>query len=228
MRYIQNVNYHKRKLFLRRIKITVFIFIVFILVVSAFAYFSLVRDEQSNTTSQTTSIETSNFFAPSFKTFSSPYFEFQTDDTWSEIPAETTDTKFVYRSVRTNLVEHSLIVYVNIIPTSLQSNRVLPVSISLTGNTSSLRPESVSDHCKSMTGQNSIDAIPVSLGKVSILCDADSTDYSVLVGKIDGTSSLRLSRPNGSKANYSIIYTNMLTNPDSSQIVNIISTFQTQ
>jgi hypothetical protein len=189
-------------------------------------FLSIHGQESANTPTTTTSEATSSYFAPSVKIFRSPFFQFQTDQNWAEVPAESTQNKFVYRSLRANLIEHELVIYVNQIPANLVANRVLPVTIK---EQKELMPTQVSDHCnKAFGGQPRLGNPSTTIDKVRILCDADSTNYVVLVGAIDGSNTLNMLRPNGTATAYALQYTNLKATGDVAQLVSIVDSFQTR
>lgn len=225
MKYNQQLNYQRRRSFLVRVRVLLLMLIVLVIAVAAYWYYSVDSRQNSNTTESSTSQETSGYFAASIQIFRSAYFQFQADKTWAEVPAESTPTKFVYRSLRANLVEHDLTIYVNTIPPNLAANRVLPVN--LKGDAEFL-PLSVSDHCKKSAGSGSVNDIDLTQDNVKFRCDADSTNYTVLVGKAGGSTVLNLLRPDGTTANYAILYSNLKATPDAAQISQIADSFQTR
>lgn len=222
MKYTRQLNYHQRKRFLFRLRVFFTFLFVLILVAAAWIYYAIVNQKFSNTNAVSTA-QSKSYAAPEVKIFNSPYFQLQTNNTWTEIAQETTKNKFVYRSVRGSLVEHELIIYVNQMPDKLTSNRVLPAA--QIGDFK-LAPENVSDHCIKAAGGSRIDDPFVTINRVGFHCDADSTDYSVLVGLVNGNSSMHLKRPNGTTATYAIRYMNLKALYDDTMLTEMISKFQ--
>lgn len=225
MKYNQQLNYQRRKRFLFRVRMFFVLLVGCIIIAGAYGYYLVVIQEQANTQATSTSQQASSYFAPSTKIFRSPYFQFQADKTWTEVTTESTPSKFVYRSLRANLIEHDLTIYVDNIPPMLASNRVLPVNPK---GESEFLPTSVSEHCMKTAGGSRIDDPLITLDKVKFRCDADSTNYSVLAGLIGGSSMLNLKRPDGSNANYAIVYSNLRALSESSQFQGILASFQTR
>ena len=223
MKYHRQLNYRKRKRFLIALRFTIFFAIVGVLGGIAYIYFLVVLQEQSNTQASTVSKVQSSFYESNVKVFKTPYFQFQTDNTWAEIPAESTTNKFVYRSKRSNLIEHELTIFAGQVPATLTSNRVLPVNPR--GN-SEILPIRASDHCMKSAGGSRIDDPFVTMDRVRFKCDADSTNYTVVAGMVEGSSTLNLQRADGSNANYAIAYTNLRATPDSSKFIDILQSFQ--
>lgn len=223
MRYNQQLNYQRRKQFLFRVRIFFLLLSIPILGAAGYAYYSVISRQNSNTAASSTSQETSGYFAPSVKLFRSTYFQFQTDNTWAEVPAESTANKFVYRSLRANLVEHDLTIYVNEIPATLSANRVLPVNLK---SGSELLPITTSEHCKKVSGNPAVHELQTTVNNVSMLCAADSTNYTVLVGQTGGSTVINLQRPDKTMAKYSILYTNLRATPDATQLMQIADSFQ--
>lgn len=225
MRYNQQLNFQKRRSFLLRVRLFILCMALLIFAAGAYAYYSVVSRQSSNTNSTSTSRQTSGYFAASVKVFNSSFFQFQADKTWAEVPAESTPTKFVYRSHRANLIEHELTIYVNEIPPALAANRVLPVNLK---GDSELLPISVSEHCLKTAGAPTGDNPVVELDRVKLACDSDSTNYTVLVGLAGGNTVLDLLRPDNTRAKYSIAYSNLKATPDATQLNQIAETFQTR
>lgn len=210
-------------------RLRLFIATVFLVLAAAIGY--LIYESRSasnnNTDESTTSAPTSSYFAPSVKVFRTPYYQFQANESWKEVPSELTPNKYVYRSLRSTLIEHELTIYINQIPSNLAATHVLPVNLK---SSRELSPATVSAHCKeSMTPQQiARDIATITKDKVTFSCNADSSVYSVIVGMIDGNTSINLQRPDGSNAVYTIYYRDLRAVPDSSAILPIISTFQSR
>lgn len=225
MKYNNHLNYQDRRHFLFKVRVIIFCALVLALLTAAYMYFSVAIQRDANTTDITTSQQNSSYFAPSVKIFKSPYFQFQTNNTWAEITNESNSNKYVYRSLRANLIEHELIIYVNQLPQALSANRVLPANPKTGGE---LLPIAASEHCVKAAGGTSSRDEEVLLERVKFLCDSDSTNYTVLVGLIDAKSSMVLKRPNGETATYSIYYSNLKATPDDAQLRQIVDSFQTR
>lgn len=225
MRYDYNVSLHRRNRFKHRI----FLLTIFIIFLAAVA-FAVIRidaylEKERNPASSTTSERTTGYFAPTTQIFRSPYFQFQTNKTWAEVPSETTKSKFVYRSLRNNLVEHDLTVYISPIPADVATTYVLPVT--LKNNNTELVPQTVSSHCKGEEATTAQDSMKV-VAKVNMLCDGDNTQYSVAVGKPGASTTLNMRRPDGAQVDYLIVYRNVTARQEPSQLYDIIASFQTR
>lgn len=223
MKYNQQLNYQRRKRFLFRVRIFLLLLLIAAIATGTYTYYAVVSRQSSNTQSTTTSQETSGYFASSIQIFRSPYFQFQADKTWAEVPTESTSSKFVYRSLRANLVEHDLTIYVNEVPPALAATRVLPVNLK---GDSEFLPLTVSDHCLKAAGASTATDREITLDNVRMLCNSDSTNYTVMIGHAGGSTVLNLLRPDGTSAKYSILYNNLKATPDASQIIQIASSFQ--
>jgi hypothetical protein len=225
MKYNQQLDYRKRKRFIRRVWLGVFLVMGLFCVGLAFLYYENFRASNYNAPEQTTTTETSAYFAPSFKVLRSQFFQFQANNNWVEVPSESTANKFVYRYNRSNLVEHELVVYVNEVPANVKANRVLPVEINM-GN--QLQRSSVSDHCNSLLKSNTSTDPVITFQRVTFACNADSTNYSVIVGQQDGRTSLTMIRPDSTSAQYTILYNNLKATPDAGELYQIVDSFQTR
>lgn len=225
MKYNNHLNYEDRRHFIFKVRLTIACITILALLVGAYAYFTVMVQRDANTEQTTTSQQTSSYFAPSVNIFRSPYFQFQASNTWAEVPTESTPNKFVYRSLRSSLIEHELTIYVNQIPADVKANHVLPVNLKSGGE---LLPILVSEHCSKAVTTPSSQPKEVLMDRVKFLCHSDSTNYTVLVGLVDGSTTLQLPRPDGSTANYAILYSNLKATPDASQLTQIADSFQTR
>lgn len=225
MKYNNHLNYQDRKHFLFKVRLIIISILSLAIMTGAYIYFNLMLQREANTEGSTTSQQTSSYFAPTVNIFRSPYFQFQANNSWAEVPSESTSSKYVYRSLRSNLIEHELVIYVNQIPANLSANHILPVNLKSGGE---LLPMSVSEHCSKAMVTPSSQSREVLMDRVKFLCHSDSTTYTVLVGQADGNSSLNLLRPDNATTSYSILYTNLKANPESAQLMQIIESFQTR
>ncbi|MBI5357637.1 hypothetical protein HZB74_02205 [Candidatus Saccharibacteria bacterium] len=225
MKYDYQISSHSKKRYLKRVYIVLSIVIVVALAVAAFIKIDSYLQKSQNTPNNTTTEKSTAYFAPATKIFRTQYFQFQSDDSWVEMPAESNLSTYVYRSFRNNLIEQELIIYVGDIPANLNATRVLPVSIK---QDRQLSINQVSEHCNKAVGGPVIGQAQVSFEQVTMACDVDGTQYQVLVGLIGGTTNLTLSRPDGSNEVYAIYYKNVKASPDSVQFSQIVSSFQTR
>jgi hypothetical protein len=226
MKYDYQISSHKKKKYLKKVYIlTISVFILAALI-AGFIKLDTLLQSRKNTPDQTTTQKTTSFYDTKDEIYRTAYFQFQTRNTWNEIPSETTESKYVYRNQRGNLIEEEIAIYINEVPASLSATRVLPVTIN---NEGQLDHGNVSDHCiKAMGGQSKMQDLEVSYSGVKLVCNSDSTQYEVLVGLKGGTTSFKLKRPDGALATYSIFYRNVKATPDPAQLYQIISSFQTR
>ena len=226
MKYHHGVSQHSRRRYLKK----VYVFIIIIAAIAVLIFIAIRLDsllqDKVNTPESTTSQQTSAYFASSDKVFTTDYFQFQAPKNWVEIPSESTKTKFLYRGVNKPIIEDELIIYVNKIPGDISATRLLPVDITDGGYM--LSPDSLSGHCKKASANDNIDEKILTYKKVMMNCDVDNTQFNVLVGLKGGSTLMKLKRPNGSTAEYTILYRNIKAIPDASQLLQIISTFQTR
>lgn len=216
------MNHRKRERFLRRIRITLLILLVAGLAFGAYHFGNFRSTEAED--EGAVSAPTSSFVAPNIQIFNSPYFQFQANNSWAEDPTNTRDGKYVYRSMRGNLIEQQLTVYVNNFPSDLAVTRVMGANI---GENNSLNPIGLSDHCGQASGYKGGTKKAI-MNDVSFTCFSDDTRYTVLVGLKGGTTNMSLPRPDGSSAAYSIYYSNVTADPEASQLHDIVNSFQTR
>ncbi len=226
MKYDYHESSHRKKKFLKRAYIAVMVVLLLVIAVGiAFKVDSMLKRER-NSQEATTSAVTTSYFAPSTQIFRTKYFQFQTNKIWAEAPADSTENKFVYRSMRNNLIEHELNIYVKETPANLSATRVMPVT-TINGN-KELVPGTVSKHCREKAGAMTAADKIVNMDGIDMLCNVDNTQYSVIVGKKGEGTILTLTRPDKQKLTYVIYYTNVTANPEASQLVDILNTFQTR
>lgn len=225
MKYDYNVSLHRKKRFLKRAYI-LFVFILLLFMAGAAVIkIDNYLDKNRNDPKATTSQQTTSYFNPTTQIFRTPYFQFQTNKNWAEVPAESEPNKFVYRSQRGTLVEHDMTVYIGNAPADLQATHVLPVK--LKNNKQELAAGSVSDHCKIAAGAT-VPQKMVQFKGVSFLCDVDTNQYNVFAGVAGGTPQLSMKRPDGKVQTYTIFYRNVTAKPESAQFIEIINSFQTR
>jgi len=228
MKYNNHLNYKKHKRFLMKVKLFLALLFVVLVAGSLMFYLKYVRQDNPNTEAATTTESTRSYIAPKINIFRTPYFQFQADQDWVEVPSSTTSNKFVYSYVRNSLIEHELVVYVDQIPANISSSRVLPVTIQASeDNTISLVPGQVSEHCSKVAPPEKIARISmVTLNEVKFNCDNVTPNYSVLAGLKGGTTVFNLTRPNDLISSYAIHYQNLRADTEGSQFIKILSTFQ--
>lgn len=168
---------------------------------------------------------TSAVAADTIQVFRTKYFQFQTDDSWGEV-ANNNDNIYIYRSLRGTLVQQDLTIYVNVEPPTSDITRVQPVSTV----DNRIKPNGpISDHCRVILPPNA-NKVPtkVTMGGVSFTCRADGTLFIVLVADTKGLPSFRLNRPDGTSAQYTMVYRDLTTYPDGRNLEGIIDSFQTR
>lgn len=222
MRYYHQLNYRQRRKFLRRIRLLALLVIICAVIGAGLVFNDNRSRSVSNTPEQTTSQVTTSYFAPSIQIFRTGYFQFQANSSWSQASPESSDSKFVYRSMRGTLIDHELIIYVNRKPDEKSVTRVLPVNLK---KNSELVPLTISENC-GKTLQPTAPVVPGVVDRVSLDCAPNDPRYVVAAGLVGGSTKLTLERPGGGSAVYSIYYSNLTANPEGSQFVEIAGTFQ--
>ena len=227
MKYNNHLNYRKRRSFLIKVRLVLFLLFVVICAGILMFYLKYVREENVNTPNKTTSEATVSVVAPSINIFKSPYFQFQAPNNWVEVPNESTPTKFVYRGLRSSLIEHELVIYVNQIPANISANRVYAALFK--NDNTELDPLTISDHCiKATNNVSTMEDKEILFNGVKMPCDSDSRNFTVLAGLQGDDTTLNMIRPDGTTASYAILYTNLRAVPDATEMKKIIETFQTR
>lgn len=181
-----------------------------------------IKEEQKPVTSE---VQTS-VITPSIEIFRSVFFQFQADKDWGEIANETTESKFVYRKFNENLIEAQLDIYVNqAADKNVNATRVLPVIPS--EDMKKLNAKQVSEPCVE-DGEKDQGYKMMTLLGVKFRCNTDATDYSVLVGAVNGGTLLEMIRPDGTDIAYVIHYRDLRAIPDFQDMQDIVDSFQTR
>ncbi len=224
MKY-DHLHYHRsRKKLLRRFYILMTIVAIGILGFFGKIFYDNFQASNYNSPEQTTSGVTSSTIVSDVQIFRSPYFQFQANKTWNEDSANSSEGKYVYKSIRNGLIEHQLTIYVNNAPQDVGVTRVLATVAEKDGG---LGIVAMSDHC-SKAPESKGSAAKVTLEQVTFPCFGDDTRYTALVGLQGGTTNMSLVRPDGTQASYVIQYANVTAHPDSIQLEEIVGSFQTR
>jgi hypothetical protein len=225
-RYYYGVNIHPHAKYKRRIRKSIVIVLLITIVIVSYLVYDSWRQGQKAQLPSDVSTETSATYTPSIKVHRTAYFQFQTDQTWSHVVNESTANKFVYRSLRSKLVEHDLTIYINQPDINPEASRVLPVELQSTG---ALTSGFTSDVCrKSLPPSAKQLSQLVVIKEVSFMCDYDAADYSVVVGIRGQKVPFTLSRPDGTTTTYAILYHNLKAVWDDAQLRQIVDSFQTR
>lgn len=220
-RYQYDVSVSRQKRFLKRSKELTLVLLGLLVFAGALVVADSMR--QSSDEKPVEGQPTVSVVGPSQKEFSSAYFAFKAPSSWTNIAAETTGSKFVYRSYRGQLVEQELAIYINSAPSSAVVTRVLPVRVEEGGK--HMIPGDMSEHCSKAAGTAVGQPVAVTMDGVHFVCQVDSTNYLAAVGVRGGGIDVKLTRADGSSANYNFIYRCSTVLPDSAQLVDIINSF---
>jgi hypothetical protein len=224
MRYNQHYSHRKRRHFLGFLRLLSMLVVVVVLAGVIYLVKENLASSNYNSTEQTTSAPKASYVAPSVEVFRTPYFQFQANDNWAEDSQASGNGKYVYKSLRSNLIEHQLVIYVNNQPDDLAVTRVLVVAPDGEGG---LKIAKLSEHC-SKSGNFAGSKRVISVDQVSVNCFRDDTRYTVLAGISGGTTNMSLPRPDDSQAAYTIYYSNVTAYPDAVQFQEIMNSFQTR
>lgn len=228
MKYNNHLNYKKRKRFLLKVRLFMALLIVVLVAGGLMFYLKYVRNSDANTQDAATTDSTRSYIAPKINIFRTPYFQFQADEPWVEVPSSSSGNRFVYSYVRNNLIEHEFTVYVNQIPANLSASRVLPITVETAGDgTVSLVSGRISEHCSKVAPPEKIARVSdVSMKSVQFKCDNVTPNYSVLAGVVGGTTVFDLKRSDEAIVSYALYYQNLRADGEGSQFIKIINSFQ--
>lgn len=222
--------FYYRSLSRRRkaLRLSIICLILSLVAVGIFGYFFWRHHGSDSSPVQAVKPQTS-VYEP-FLTFTTPYFQFQTDKNWQYEPNESTSNTFVYRGFRGKLVERDLTVYVNALPTpqSLLLTYILPVQAQ--GNT--LISQNISDHCRTVVPAAELAASRnpriVVVGGVTFTCQVDNSSTIIGTGMIGGSYQTSLTRTDGSQAKYFLLYHDLAYEPNPEIFKAIVDSFRSR
>lgn len=157
--------------------------------------------------------------------FRTPYFQFQTDDSWREIESGENE-KYIYRSFDSKLVTHEITVEVDkgnpVVLGSERVSRVLPVEI-IKNRLSHVSP--ISPHCTELREDkdNRRQQI-VEYRQASFQCNPDSSEFLVSIALVGGSEVIQSETDEGTLRSYKISYRDSTFYPTGRSLDNIIDT----
>lgn len=224
-RYYHDVNHHRQHKIAHKMRKSIVGVVLIMALVGAVIFADgLLQDNRSQQPSNVTQAVTS-VVSPSIEVFASPFFSFQAHEEWEYIANESTEAKYVYRRTTRGLVSADLRIYINSTPRDPQATRILPVTFS----DNRLSAGIISQHCKTQfsdTDQSTLGQASLTFLSVNFVCDVDGTNFSVIAGLENGTTTLNLTRSDDTKATYVFYYRDHRANPDSSEFEKIIDTVE--
>jgi hypothetical protein len=224
--YHHHTSYHRQKRFIRRTRVLAALIILLLGLAGLAVFIDSNRESDQAAVPSMPSSPVSSSFAPPVEVFRTPFFQFQVNNNWKAVAAESGENRFVYRSFRDTLAEHTVTITVGDEAEPIATTRVLPV---IPGQNNRLLPAQVSEHCRTALPPDNIrQPKEVVMNDVRFRCNPDSSDYTVSVGLSGGRVPMRLKRPNGTTVSYSIVYQNVMAQPHERELQELISSFQTR
>jgi hypothetical protein len=224
-RYYHDVSHHRQLRARRRF----FKYLLFFLLLFGLISGLLLNDVRKHTElalapSDSTTQTTATYISP-FEFHRTQYFQFQAHKSWAYIVNESTANKFVFRSVRNTLVEHELTVFVGGNQEMPAVGHIIPVQLE---DDRTLEPSDVLEHCSAAVINGNRQPHNVVMEGITFYCNPDSPAMHTIAAAFpNGTTTLRLGRPDGTMTSYSILYRNLTALPDKSTFSRILDTFQT-
>lgn len=221
--YYREHSSHKQTRFLRRYRVFMVICVLLILMGGGFLMVdSFLLNRKASAPSNPTA-ETKAAVASSIDVFKTQHFQFQASKNWIFVANESTPTKFVYRYLKNNLVQHDLKIYVNDAGPKPSASYLMLVK----QTEASLQVLQVSENCKTLALPKDARIQPVKFEGAAFSCNPDTAEYSVALS-IAGqeASNLQLKRPDGSLASYSLVYRNLTADPHPRLLYDIAGSFQ--
>jgi hypothetical protein len=215
-----------RHKFVKRVKIlSVLVGGLLILIAGGVIFDVFINRNESTKTTDSTLVTKATFQSTS-QIFRTAFFQFQAPHNWTSIPTETTPNKFVYRSLNKQLVLQELDIYVNSPLVDKLVTYVLPIKVDDSGFT----PLELSQNCRSVYKPGSIPANPehILFQGLRIYCNHGSPDFVVQIGSDKGEVKMHLKRPDGSYADYQLIFSDVTALPNDRDLRTILPSFQTR
>lgn len=224
--YYHLTNYHHRNRHVKRLKRMLVFGVVVVFVAAGVIAFDILRqrNEKPGPTSQLSTVVQQSPVA----ILRTEFFQFQAPIDWVEVRNESTTQKYVYREIKNTLINNQLEIYVNNAPKELLAEYVFPVTINK--DQLGITATELSNHCKNSqaTKPASNNPLTVTYKGVTFGCRIDGTEFIIVAGKVGGTPELKLMRPNGSAASYTLVYRDLTANPTGDDFSAILSSFQTR
>jgi hypothetical protein len=162
-----------------------------------------------------------------YDTFTTPYFEMTTPTSWEFEAKSSNPNKYVYYNYRHKLVRGMITVYIDTAPSREHqyATRMLPAKL---GSDWFLKPDNaVTDHCNKVApGKDRVGEENFTFKGVAFPCDNDATWYSALVGLENGSTAMKIKRPDGKETQYVIHYLNSSAELTGTDLVDVIRKFQ--
>jgi hypothetical protein len=225
-RYYHEHSYHRQTRFIKRVKRLLLALIIVILLAGAYLAIDAMLQQRRSNQESAPSEKTTSIYAPKTQFFSTQYFQFEASNDWAHMANESSGNKFVYRRAQRGIVSQNLVITVNDGKPVAEVTRVLPVEVGPGGN---LIPGTVSDHCSKYLPKTAAKISQmVTVEGVEFLCDYDASDYLVVIGAKGSSPPVKLTRPNGESATYTIMYMNVTATPEGEEIKRMMSTFHSR
>lgn len=221
--YLRRTRGHYYSVFRRRIRLLIIAGLVLIIVAAAL-FFDL-KTSNKKTASPFSRVQNTEI-ANNLGVFGSTYFKFQDTGKWVFDTRDSSPSKFVYFKYRGLDLQAELTVYVNRvpIPLDLAVSRVLPVRIV---NFNSLDITGVSDRCGKTYATGELRKVRLaSIAGANMLCDPDTSLYSVVLAEIGGDYRLLMHRSDGTPVQFIIIFQDQTLDPKPDSVLKIAASFR--
>lgn len=228
-KYYREQGETKKRKTLRIVRPIMLLVLLVALSVAGFFVYDIFRQQDQSETSSVTTKAVSSTVGTGTQPQETPYFRIQTPFKWRAVSTESRDGYYVYRQFNGSLTEQDLIIEVNnsaqVVLATTHINRVVPISLNSEKQIDIINTEL--DHCKKVA-PGVMNPKIVTMDRVTFPCSPDSRGYVVVVGLVNGTNIMTLPRPDGSVRVYKITYRNLMANPSSQDLLNILKTFETR
>jgi len=226
--YYHKTNYHERQRHIIWVKRIIFLFVLIILAGVALIAYDIFHQKYKKY--QPVSQLTTVVQQPPINVIRTQYYQFQAAPTWVEVANETSNNKFVYRNFKGLDLQQELDIWVNVSQPAdhtLIPEYIVPVKVKPDG---SFVVSPVSDLCKNALPPTWTKRDPVRLTykDVTFLCNVDGTEFTAQAGAINGSEVIKMNRPDGSTATYTIVFRDLTISPNFQFFQNILSTFMTR
>jgi hypothetical protein len=226
MAYLHSRQIHKKQKRSKKAQKLSLVIVVTILVVA----FAIIADNFFNRTQSSSVVSTgtqSRVESASISIFRTPYFQFQTDQSWREVTDQDNPNKFVYRSYDANLVLNQFIVEIDDIASIALDNvnvtRVIPIRIE---GSRLAAPFGISEHCETLVRKGKRSQSRISFNESEFPCTPDGSSFVVVASMIGGNEIFSHTASDGTSHSYRLTFQDSTFTPRGRALRGIIDSFQ--
>lgn len=225
MAYQKDKNLHRKRVRSHRTIVGSFMILFLAILVAGIIFVDRIINQSESSRFVDTGVQ-AKVESSTINIFRTPYFQFQAPRDWREITEETTDSRFVYRGFKENLVAHQFVVEVDnsddevqitnnvtrAYPFSVVENRIVPTA-------------DISDHCGDLEKDLPKKKIRINYENTEFDCVVDGASYIVSLTEDGGSEVFKHTGQDGVERTFKVTYQNSEFTPSGSYLRSIVKTF---